>query len=66
MNDDNFNIATTTKESDYFTMLKENGIHWLPSTKAKIPALSKYGEYYKNPPSEQEYQAWTNGVLYKS
>ncbi len=62
MNDDNFNIATTTKESDYFTMLKENGIHWLPSTKDKKPALSSYKEYFDQAPSQQEYTSWIKGI----
>ena len=49
-------------ETDYFNVLKENGIHWLPSTKEKKPALSSYKEYFTTVPSEQTYKAWSEGI----
>ena len=49
---------------EYFNLLKDKkGIHWLPSRKgAKIPALSSYREYFENPPTDQEYQEWIDGI----
>ncbi len=50
-------------ENDYFAVLKENGIQWLPSRKgAKIPALRRYAEYYTTPPTDSEYNEWMQGI----
>ena len=49
-------------ETNYFAVLKEDGIHWLPSTKDKKPALLSYKEYFENPPTDQKYQEWIDGI----
>ena len=50
-------------ETNYFAVLKDKkGIHWLPSTKDKKPALLSYKEYFENPPTDQKYQEWIDGI----
>jgi hypothetical protein len=50
-------------ETNYFAVLKDKkGIHWLPSTKKKQPALRRYAKYYTTPPEDAEYNEWMQGI----